>query len=360
MRINRGERNDKWRNRIVRYSEESPDQLLANPQNFRTHPGSQAEVLRDVLRDVGIVQNVIANERTGHIIDGHLRVMEALKSGQQSIPVTWVDLSYEEESLILATFDPISALAGIDHEAVEGLLQDVSTDSLAVQGLLESLLHDESSTNEFEEPDSSIVSESVGEDFDRVIRQSNSGFVFFSDNEFGIPALELSPSVDAVPLPVSLWTGKASSAKTYYFDPEAEFEAIVQKESRISSIIGDAIIEPLLPLNSNAPAAVVLWNVFRKRLLMRLFQQRGFAVFVTLNSAPAWFDYNFLGVPQGWRQYAMFFTSSLSVLEMGYNAAIQHAGADDILFIVVSDDATMRQEFTERGWTFVEGKRGRR
>jgi len=27
-----------WRNRIVGTGEEAPDQLLANPQNWRTHP----------------------------------------------------------------------------------------------------------------------------------------------------------------------------------------------------------------------------------------------------------------------------------------------------------------------------------
>ena len=104
-----------WRNRITRYSDEAPDQLLANPSNWRTHPGSQADALRGVMADVGIVQNVIANERSGFLVDGHLRVMEALKAGQPSIPVTWVDLSPEEEALILATLDPLSAMAGVDR-----------------------------------------------------------------------------------------------------------------------------------------------------------------------------------------------------------------------------------------------------
>jgi hypothetical protein len=59
-----------WKNRIVGYSDEPPDQLLANPKNWRTHPGSQADALRGVLADVGIVQNVIANRRSGHLVDG--------------------------------------------------------------------------------------------------------------------------------------------------------------------------------------------------------------------------------------------------------------------------------------------------
>lgn len=128
-----------WRNRIVGYSDEAPDQLLANPQNWRTHPGTQADALRGVLGDVGIVQNVIANRRTGYLVDGHLRVMEALKAGQPSIPVTWVDLSPEEEALVLATLDPLSAMAGTDTAQLDALLRDVSTDSPAVAAMLDAL-----------------------------------------------------------------------------------------------------------------------------------------------------------------------------------------------------------------------------
>lgn len=128
-----------WQNRIVRYSEEAPDQLLANPRNWRLHPSSQADALRSVLEDVGVVQNVIANERTGFLIDGHLRVVEALKSGQQSIPVTWVDLSEDEEALVLATLDPLSALAGTDTAQLDDLLRDVSTDNPSLAAMLSDL-----------------------------------------------------------------------------------------------------------------------------------------------------------------------------------------------------------------------------
>ena len=128
-----------WQNRIVRYSEEAPDQLLANPSNWRTHPSSQADALRGVLEQVGVVQNVIANARTGFLVDGHLRVMEALKAGQPSIPVTWVDLAPDEEVLILASLDPLSAMAGTDAAQLDALLREVSTDSPALTAMLDAL-----------------------------------------------------------------------------------------------------------------------------------------------------------------------------------------------------------------------------
>ena len=42
-----------WQNRIVGYGEEPPDQLLANPRNWRTHPASQTDALAGVLRTCG-------------------------------------------------------------------------------------------------------------------------------------------------------------------------------------------------------------------------------------------------------------------------------------------------------------------
>lgn len=114
-----------WKNRIVGYGEEPPDQLLANPRNYRKHPAEQARVLRRVLSDVGWVQAVVVNQRTGHLVDGHLRVLEALRAGVEKVPVVYVDLSEEEEQLVLATFDPIGRLARADWDGLEDLIQDV-------------------------------------------------------------------------------------------------------------------------------------------------------------------------------------------------------------------------------------------
>lgn len=128
-----------WKNRIVGSGEEKPDQLLANPLNFRVHPQGQQEALEGVLSEVGWVQEVIVNKTTGHLIDGHLRVTLAMRKGEGAIPVKYVELTEAEEKLILSTFDPISALAATDKEKLDELLQDVSSGSMAVQQLLSDL-----------------------------------------------------------------------------------------------------------------------------------------------------------------------------------------------------------------------------
>src|SRR4051794_27570297 len=96
-----------WTNRIVGHDDVPPDQLLANDRNWRRHPAVQQNALTGVLSDVGWVQSVISNTRTGKLIDGHLRVELALRNNEPTVPVTYVDLSPEDEALVLATLDPI-------------------------------------------------------------------------------------------------------------------------------------------------------------------------------------------------------------------------------------------------------------
>lgn len=128
-----------WQNRIIGSGDESPDQLLANPRNWRIHPTAQQEALAGVLEEVGWVQQVIVNRRSGHLIDGHLRVQLAMRADAEIIPVLYVDLDEAEEALALATLDPLSAMAGTDAGKLDDLLRDVSAGESAVQSMLADL-----------------------------------------------------------------------------------------------------------------------------------------------------------------------------------------------------------------------------
>lgn len=131
-----------WNNRIVGNGTESPEQLLANPRNWRVHNDLQREAIKGVLDEVGWVQNVIVNQRTGYIVDGHLRVSVALQRGEASVPVVYVDLTEDEEALILATLDPIGGMATTDQELLNGLLSEIETSNPGLQALLDSLAGD--------------------------------------------------------------------------------------------------------------------------------------------------------------------------------------------------------------------------
>lgn len=128
-----------WRNRIIGSGEESPDQLVANPKNWRTHPGAQRDALRGSLATVGWVQQVLVNKRTGHVVDGHARVEEALSRHEESVPVLYVDLDPEEESQVLATLDPIAAMAAQDDDKLRALLAELDIDDAGLAAMLDAL-----------------------------------------------------------------------------------------------------------------------------------------------------------------------------------------------------------------------------
>jgi len=139
-----------WANRIVGYGEEAPADLLANPANFRLHPKPQQDALAGVLAEVGLIQNVIVNRRTQHVVDGHLRISLAMRDDQPTVPITYVDLSEDEERLILATLDPIAAMAATDRDQLAALLEDVSTGEAAVQAMLADMAAREGITPPFD------------------------------------------------------------------------------------------------------------------------------------------------------------------------------------------------------------------
>src|SRR6476660_5436567 len=128
----------KWRNRIVGHGEEDAEQLLANPRNWRIHPKNQQDALIGVLTEEGWVQDIIVNKRTGFVVDGHARVALAISAGER-VPVVYVDLSEQEEALILATLDPLSAMAATDEDLLAGLVGELDVSNGAVKALLAEL-----------------------------------------------------------------------------------------------------------------------------------------------------------------------------------------------------------------------------
>ena len=128
-----------WQSRIVGHGEESPDQLLANPSNWRIHPKSQQDALAKVLDTVGWVQEVIVNKSTNFVIDGHLRVALAISKGEPTIPVVYVDLTEDEEQLILASLDSLAHMAVVDDEQLTGLLDNIRKRDESLGGLVEQI-----------------------------------------------------------------------------------------------------------------------------------------------------------------------------------------------------------------------------
>jgi len=127
------------RDRIKELRRVPASQLRPNPKNWRTHPQEQADALRGVLAEVGIADACIAREMPDGslmLLDGHLRT-ETL--GGELVPVLILDVNEEEADKILATLDPLAAMAETNKEKLENLLQEINIENQAVLDLLDSL-----------------------------------------------------------------------------------------------------------------------------------------------------------------------------------------------------------------------------
>lgn len=150
-----------WRNRIVGHGEESPEQLLAHPQNPKIHPIKQQTVLDGVLSDVGWITECIVNTTTKHVIDGHARIELAISRGEPTVPVTYVELDENEELEALVTFDAIGTIAFVDEAIQNSIIDEIDTDNPVVQAYLDELKGQENTGRGEAQSEQSITDDMV-------------------------------------------------------------------------------------------------------------------------------------------------------------------------------------------------------
>jgi ParB-like chromosome segregation protein Spo0J len=128
------------RDRIKELRRVKAGDLAPNPMNWRTHPKEQADALRGLLVEVGFAGAVLAREQadgTLQLIDGHLRTETV--GHDTEIPVLVLDVTEAEAAKILATYDPLGAMAGADAAKLDELLREVQTSSEDVAGMISQL-----------------------------------------------------------------------------------------------------------------------------------------------------------------------------------------------------------------------------
>lgn len=127
------------RDRVKELRRVPAGELRPNPYNWRTHPREQLDALRGVLAEVGYAGAALAYELADgslELIDGHAR---AETCGDATIPVLVLDVTPDEAKKLLATFDPLGAMAGTDAAQLDALLREVQTGNEAVAAMLDDL-----------------------------------------------------------------------------------------------------------------------------------------------------------------------------------------------------------------------------
>lgn len=113
------------RDRIKELRRVPASALQPNPRNWRKHPAAQNAALLGILEDVGYAGAVLARESADGslvLIDGHAR---AGLTPEALVPTLILDVTEAEADRLLASFDPIGAMAEMDRVALGDLLTEI-------------------------------------------------------------------------------------------------------------------------------------------------------------------------------------------------------------------------------------------
>lgn len=354
-------------NQPLRLEYIDPATLDANPANWRVHSPEQVAGMRGLFEEVGWAGALLYNERTGRLLDGHMR--RKLAQGQP-VPVLIGSWTPEQEAKILVTHDTIGMLAEVDATAFDQLLRDVQTGSQEIQQLLASVADSAGlyqTLAAVEPPDLASPEQAPDDQVEPADEQAPEppGFapapapdcVWPSDNDHGIPALDLAMQADAFDFPCTVWAtqarGKAMRGTWLFYTADRKFEPIWRDPNAVLRSNPAACVEPNFSTHPEHPRAFVLWNVYRKRWLARWWQSQGVRVFVDLNVDPEFAADNLLGVPKGWKAYATRSHSEGAHLEAEFALACEHAQTDRILFLVYGGGEHAKKLAQAKGWKWV-------
>ena len=130
-----GKRKKTIRNRILRLENILASDLVPHEKNWRTHDSFQRGQLKKLAEDIGWCGACIGYETPAGIklIDGHMR---AGLDPSQVIPVLILDIDDSEADKVLATFDPLGELAGVDELKLQELIDSLDKEILETESLI--------------------------------------------------------------------------------------------------------------------------------------------------------------------------------------------------------------------------------
>ena len=131
-----------FRDRIKELRRVPANTLRLNKKNWREHGDAQREAFTNIASEIGIADAAIARELPDgslELIDGHMRTTTL---GEQMIPVLVLDVDESEADTLLATMDPLAALADLNQTKLSGLLSGLSVEADSVKMMLNNLAGD--------------------------------------------------------------------------------------------------------------------------------------------------------------------------------------------------------------------------
>jgi hypothetical protein len=345
---------------IRKVSDLQPDKRNANKGTER---GLKA--LDHSLRQYGAGRSLLVDKH-GRIIAGNKTAQAAADIGLEDVIVVHTDgtklVAVQRDDLDLEQDKAARELAYADNRVgqldlewdIDNILADMEagvdlsaffdTDALteAVQGALNKIAEEDTDTT------------------NALKRGDVPDALWPTDNEWGIPLLDIHKQADAVDMPVRVWNGsgggrgKAKAGTWHFYTTDDRFNALWDNPAPVVNSGPVNIVEPNFSCWLDMPLAFGLFQIYRKRWLARYWQSKGIRAFVDMNVAPPFYALNLLGVPQGWRAYATRgYSDRLDYIDQEHAQACERAGGSDVLFLVYGGGKAVKARCRERGWVWV-------
>lgn len=343
---------------IINLGNEEVDIALLKHHPRNANEGNIDSIVESIERN-GFFGSVLVNKVTGHILAGNHRVMAAKRLGFLKVPVTWIEVDEEEELRILLVDNRTSRLGIDNEESLIALLDELMETDAGLVGtgyteddlgdLLDMALTEEEPKKKTKKSGKETDSEEDGEEetpwhFEHA--------VFPSDNEFGIPVLDIRLQAKTLTPPVEKWgyiSRKARFNGTYqFYTDDYKFNAVWTDPTTLINSKCIAITELNYSTHNQLPLAVFLHSLYKKRWISRYCQSYGIQVFVDLNVEEVFYPWFLLGVPKGWGAYSVRANITADrgtgVLDDVVKIARDHAG-DTPLLLLVFGGGKVAQEY---------------
>lgn len=359
--------------------------LTTDAKNINAHSERGRYMTEQSVRKFGArLAGVV--DKNGVIIDGNERSEVYAEVGIDDVVIVDADptkpvfLRYSDLDLSDPKNPARELQVALHRSAVESFAEDMDAlaahlaDGLDVsdwyhESEIDAMIADLPDLGEMQSPEESGDGETPGK-YERIYsRWDVPDALWPSDNDFGVPLLDINMQADSIDQPTAIWgvsDRKARMNGTWLFYTEDyRYEVLWVDPSPVLNTGAMAAVEPNFSAYSNMPPAVALWQIYRKRWIARWWQSQGLRIIVDLNVASNHYELNQLGIPAGWRTFATRgYSSRIDEMHMEFEQAQSIAGeAVTPLFVVYGGGKDVKAECQRSGWLWipevVDVRRGR-
>lgn len=131
--------------------------------------------------------------------------------------------------------------------------------------------------------------------------------LFPSDNIYDIPTLRLDRQAGHLELPFAPYgIGRKNrrTATVHFYIDDYRFTALWKNPAKIVAAQVKSAVEPNYSLFDTTPLAFGLQFIYQKRWLARWWQEQGITIYADLNVSSKFFEYNRMGIPDGYNAFA--------------------------------------------------------